>query len=1211
MISKSFSVVFSFVLVLLFVSTAQAQSSSPLVQSGNLKYLGSFKLPTVSGNGFSYGGGALAFNPANNSLFISGHVYDNYSAEVKIPALGGTATILQGLTDATGGKIGSIGSGSIYLGGQLVYNNKLYLSAFLFYDGSGVQTLSHFSRSLTLNSGSATGPYRVGSMGAGYYSGYMGLVPAEWQAKFGGPAITGNCCLSIISRTSYGPAAFSFNPESSSTSAQPLVYYTGDHQTLGEYGASGKHPMFNGTTRITGVVFPEGTASVLFFGSTGIGNYCYGEGASCGDPSNSSKGEHAYPYRAYVWAYNANDLAAVKAGSKQPWSVTPYATWELSQLGDVGGDFSTGGAAYDPATKRIYISKKYGDGDKPVIYVYEVDNAGVSEPSSGPATPTTCTSFSYSAWGVCQSSNTQTRTVTSSSPSGCTGGSPVTSQSCTYTPPTSTCTSFNYSAWGTCQSNSTQTRTVTSQSPSGCTGGSPVTSRSCTYTPPTSSCTSFTYSAWGTCQSNNTQTRTVTSQSPSGCTGGAPVLSQSCVYASPTPSSVPALDGYTLTFNDEFDGTTLDTAKWLNPTNDNSCNGYNEQKVAADDSYLDGNGHLVVRAQSRSSGGCGSKNLTAGQISTKGRFSQAYGRFEFRAQMPEGGGGVWPALWLYPIGVQWPPEIDVLESISDMSTAHMTYHWSSSNQQSGGTYSNPSLATGYHTYVVDWEPGKIVWYIDGVQRYSFTGSDVTSTPMGILIDIYLGGWAGSVTAKFPQYMYVDYVRVYKKTTQTTTTDTTAPSVSLVTPTANATLSGSTVLVSATASDNKGVAGVQFKLDGANLDTEKTTSPYTLLWDTTKTTNGSHTLTAVARDSAGNQKTSSAVTVAVNNTLSDTQAPSVPSGLSATTVSSSQVRLSWSPSTDTVGVTGYAVYRGGTQVGKTTTTTYVDEGLAPGTTYSYAVSAYDAAGNSSAKSSGSSAQTTDVPVVDTQNPSVPSGLNASAPSSSKVDLSWTASTDNVGVAGYKIYQNGSQIGTVTGNTYTSTGLTASTLYKYTVAAYDAAGNASAQSGSVSVTTQTSATVSGFAVGTRVQATSRLNVRKQTSFQWSNVSCVQAKGAYGTLLEGPTTASGYTWWKVQYDDGCVGWSVQNFLDLITTTSLLSVPVVNDLALGSSGAEVSALQTMLKRLGIFTADVTGYFGVITQSAVATLQTATALEAVGSVGPKTREVLKSLLGF
>ncbi len=93
--------------------------------------------------------------------------------------------------------------------------------------------------------------------------------------------------------------------------------------------------------------------------------------------------------------------------------------------------------------------------------------------------------------------------------------------------------SYTYSAWSACQPDGTQTRTITSSSPAGCTG-SPVLTQSCTYGGTT--CTSFTYSAWGACQPTNTQTRTITSSSPAGCTGGSPVLTQSCTYAAPGPT---------------------------------------------------------------------------------------------------------------------------------------------------------------------------------------------------------------------------------------------------------------------------------------------------------------------------------------------------------------------------------------------------------------------------------------------------------------------------------------------------------------------------------------------------------------------------------------------------------------------------------------------------------------------------------------------------
>ena len=92
-----------------------------------------------------------------------------------------------------------------------------------------------------------------------------------------------------------------------------------------------------------------------------------------------------------------------------------------------------------------------------------------------------------------------------------------------------------------------------------------------------------------------------------------------------------------------------------------------------------------------------------------------------------------------------------------------------------------------------------------------------------------------------------------------------------------------------------------------------------------------------------------------------------------------------------------------------------------------------------------------PTADTTSPSVPTGVAATAVSGTQVNLSWTASTDNLGVAGYKVFRNGTQVGTATTTSYQDTGLSGGTAYSYTVAAYDAAGNTSAQSASASVTT----------------------------------------------------------------------------------------------------------------------------------------------------------------
>jgi Bacterial Ig domain/Hyaluronidase len=103
-------------------------------------------------------------------------------------------------------------------------------------------------------------------------------------------------------------------------------------------------------------------------------------------------------------------------------------------------------------------------------------------------------------------------------------------------------------------------------------------------------------------------------------------------------------------------------------------------------------------------------------------------------------------------------------------------------------------------------------------------------------------------------------------------DTTFPTVSTTAPASGAAVSGSAVTVSANASDNVGVVGVQFKLDGTNLGTEDLSSPYSVTWNTTTAANGTHILTAVARDAAGNTGTSAGVSAAVNNPTGDTTSP---------------------------------------------------------------------------------------------------------------------------------------------------------------------------------------------------------------------------------------------------------------------------------------------------------------------------------------------------
>jgi chitodextrinase len=174
---------------------------------------------------------------------------------------------------------------------------------------------------------------------------------------------------------------------------------------------------------------------------------------------------------------------------------------------------------------------------------------------------------------------------------------------------------------------------------------------------------------------------------------------------------------------------------------------------------------------------------------------------------------------------------------------------------------------------------------------------------------------------------------------------------------------------------------------------------------------------------------------------DVQAPTVPTGLTATAASTSQINLSWTASTDNVAVVGYKIYRGGVYLTSVSGTSTSDTGLSAATPYCYQISAYDAANNASSLSTLVCATTHSA--ADPIAPTVPTGLTAVAASSTQTNLSWTASTDNVGVAGYKIYRGGVYLKSVTG-TSTSDTVPANTQYCYTVSAYDGAPNESAQS-----------------------------------------------------------------------------------------------------------------------------------------------------------------------
>ena len=182
------------------------------------------------------------------------------------------------------------------------------------------------------------------------------------------------------------------------------------------------------------------------------------------------------------------------------------------------------------------------------------------------------------------------------------------------------------------------------------------------------------------------------------------------------------------------------------------------------------------------------------------------------------------------------------------------------------------------------------------------------------------------------------------------------------------------------------------------------------------------------------KGSFASTVLPVTIIPDVTPPSSPAGLAATPALLS-VGLSWSASSDDVGVTGYQVRRGTTLLATVTGTSYTDSGLECNTPYTYSVTALDAEGNPSIAAQISTATLPDVTAPDTP------GNLAGTPHLESVDLTWTASTDDVAVDAYQVSRNNTVIATVQGTGYTDTGLVSGTLYNYKVMALDEAGNAS--------------------------------------------------------------------------------------------------------------------------------------------------------------------------
>lgn len=373
-----------------------------LINTGNIEYLGGFALPVSGDVGvsrFGFGGYGLSAykDPATGklTLFVGGFDPGRF-AQVEVPS--GfvksaiwenlpVAKLLQKFTDITNGEIDKAGnslgnnSNGVLTLGTLAYNGRLITTAVQWYAYD--QLNSHGVASINFkNNNTFQGFYSISSTTAPIraLSGEMGLVPSEWQTEFGSPAVTGNQSVSIRSTTSYGPSLTTFDPDqlgrSSIVTGKTLLFYPSSSPLCGAPGCDQlDNPIFNGTSRIRGFALVKNSSSVLYIGTHGVGGYWYGttDGGPNGLkdlPQNMWTGDHSSKYEYRIWAYNANELAAVKRGEKNPWDVKPYAIFDLPDLSTLDPLGQIKGSTYDQDSGLLFITTMYFE--KPRVEVYRI-----------------------------------------------------------------------------------------------------------------------------------------------------------------------------------------------------------------------------------------------------------------------------------------------------------------------------------------------------------------------------------------------------------------------------------------------------------------------------------------------------------------------------------------------------------------------------------------------------------------------------------------------------------------------------------------------------------------------------------------------------------------------------------------------------------------------------------------------------------------------
>jgi beta-glucanase (GH16 family) len=232
------------------------------------------------------------------------------------------------------------------------------------------------------------------------------------------------------------------------------------------------------------------------------------------------------------------------------------------------------------------------------------------------------------------------------------------------------------------------------------------------------------------------------------------------------------LAGWSLAFNDEFNGSQLNTNKWdttymWGGNSARTLPGNDEMEVYLDNQFVETNGVLRIRGDKLDSVWYGSTyHYASGLIDTYQKFSQPYGYFEMRAQLPHGN-SLWPAFWMMYNYPYWPPEVDILEVLdSEEEEPHQGGIQNGSGSYFGQFTTAFNTTLAYHVYSLEWNPQYLTYYLDGQQIAQTHVPTNQPAPMQILANLAIGG-LGTIppdaTTVFPAYMNIDYIRVWTRT----------------------------------------------------------------------------------------------------------------------------------------------------------------------------------------------------------------------------------------------------------------------------------------------------------------------------------------------------------------------------------------------------------------------------------------------------------------